>query len=70
MDATIIHAPSSTKNKAKTRDLEMHSTRKNNQYYFDMKIHIGTNVDSNVIHSATVTAANEANITELPKLIT
>jgi IS5 family transposase len=69
VDATIINAPSSTKNKTKTRDPEMHSTRKNNHYYFGMKIHIGTDVDSNAIHSATVTAANEADITELPKLI-
>jgi len=69
VDATIINAPTSTKNKAKARDPEMHSTRKNNQYYFGMKIHIGTDVDSNVIHRATITAANEADITELPKLL-
>ena len=47
----------------------MHSTRKNNQYYFGMKIHIGTNVNSNAIHSATITPANTADITELPKLL-
>ena len=69
VDATIIQAASSTKNKDKKRDAEMHSTRKNNQYYFGMKIHIGTDVNSNAIHSATVTPANTADITELPKLL-
>ena len=66
VDATIIQAASSTKNKDKKRDAEMHSTRKNNQYYFGMKIHVGTDVNSNAIHSATITPAN---ITELPKLL-
>lgn len=69
VDATIVPAPSSTNNKAKERDPEMHSTRKNNQYYFGMKVHIGTDINSNVIHSATVTAANTADISELPKLL-
>ena len=69
VDATIIQAASSTKNKDKKRDAEMHSTRKNNQYYFGMKIHIGTDVNSNAIHSATITPANMADITELPKLL-
>ena len=69
VDATIIHAPSSTKNKEKARDPEMHQTRKGNQWYFGMKIHIGTDANSNMIHSATVTAANEADINELPKLL-
>ena len=69
VDATIIHAPSSTKNKEKARDPEMQQTRKGNQWYFGMKIHIGTDANSNMIHSATVTAANEADINELPKLL-
>lgn len=69
VDATIIQAPSSTKNKDKKRDTEMHSTRKGKQYHFGMKIHIGTDVNSNVIHSARVTAANTADITELPHLV-
>jgi len=69
IDATIVQAPSSTKNKEKKRDPEMHSTRKNNQYHFGMKIHIGTDVNSNVIHTATVTAANTADITEMPNLL-
>ena len=57
------------KNNDKKRDPEMHSTRKNNQYHFGMKIHIGTDVNSNCIHSATVTSANEADINELPNLL-
>lgn len=69
VDATIITAPSSTQNQKKQRDPEMHSTRKNNQFYFGMKIHIGTDVNSNAIHSATVTAANVADIDELPNLL-
>jgi IS5 family transposase len=69
VDATIIQAPSSTKNKAGKRDPEMRSTRKNNQFYFGMKIHIGSDVNSNVIHSATVTSANIADIDEMPKLL-
>lgn len=69
VDATIVQAASSTKNKAKQRDPEMHSTRKNNQFFFGMKVHIGTDVNSNVIHTATVTAANTADIDELPKLL-
>jgi len=67
VDATIVQAPSSTKNKDKKRDPEMSSTRKNNQYYFGMKIHIGTDINSKAIHSVTVTAANEADINELPQ---
>jgi len=69
VDATIIHAPSSTKNRDKARDPEMHQTRKGNQWYFGMKIHVGADVDSGAVHSVTTTAANVADITELPKLI-
>ncbi len=69
IDATIIQAPSSTKNKSGKRDPEMRSTRKNNQYHFGMKIHIGSDVNSNVIHSATVTSANVADIDEMPNLL-
>ena len=69
VDASIIHSPSSTKNREKQRDQNMRSTRKGNQYYFGMKSHIGTDVNSNVIHSATVTSASEADITELPNLL-
>jgi IS5 family transposase len=69
VDATIIQAASSTKNKSGKRDPEMHSTRKNNQFYFGMKIHIGSDVNSNVIHSATVTSANIADIDEMPNVL-
>ena len=69
VDATIIHAPSSTKNQDKARDPEMHQTKKGNQWYFGMKIHVGADVDSGAVHSVEVTAANEADITMLPKLL-
>src|SRR5262249_22848561 len=58
VDATIISAPSSTKNKDKKRDPEMHQTRKGKQYYFGMKMHIGVDSQSGLAHSAVITAAN------------
>ena len=58
VDASIINAPSSTKNKDKKRDPEMHQTRKGNQWYFGMKAHIGVDSQSKLIHSVAVTAAN------------
>jgi IS5 family transposase len=58
VDATIIDAPSSTKNKDKTRDPEMHQTRKGNQWYFGMKGHIGVDSQTKLIHSVAATAAN------------
>ncbi len=58
VDATIINAPSSTKNKKKERDPEMHQTRKGNQWYFGMKAHTGVDSQSKLIHSVTATAAN------------
>jgi IS5 family transposase len=58
VDATIIHAPSSTKNKKKQRDPDMHQTRKGNQWYFGMKAHIGTDRKTKLIHSVVATAAN------------
>ena len=57
MDATIINAPSSTKNQGKRRDPEMHQTRKGNQWYFGMKAHIGVDADSKLIHSVATTSA-------------
>jgi IS5 family transposase len=69
VDATIIHAPPSTKNQNKSRDPEMHQTKKGNQWYFGMKIHVGADVDSGVAHTVSVTPANVADITELPKLL-
>ena len=58
VDATIIAAPSSTKNQAKARDPEMHQTRKGQQWYFGMKLHIGVDSRTKLIHSLLTTAAN------------
>ena len=57
VDATIIHAPSSTKNRKEKRDPEMHQTKKGNQWYFGMKAHVGVDSKTKIIHSAAVTAA-------------
>ena len=69
VDATIIAAPSSTKNKSKSRDPEMHQTRKGNQWHFGMKAHIGVDVASGVVHTVTGTAANEADINQTAALL-
>jgi IS5 family transposase len=58
VDATIIAAPRSTKNKQKSCDPEMHQTKKGNQWHFGMKAHIGVDVASGVVHTLTGTAAN------------
>jgi len=58
VDATIISAPSSTKNRDKQRDPEMHQTKKGNEWHFGMKMHVGVDSRSKVIHSVAVTAAN------------
>ena len=57
IDATIIDAPSSTKNRAKARDPEMSSTRKGNDWYFGMKAHVGVDADSGIVHSLETTTA-------------
>jgi IS5 family transposase len=69
VDATILHAPSSTKNREQKRDPEMHQTRKGKQWYFGMKAHVGVDSKSKVIHTAVVTAANVADVTVLPDLL-
>ena len=69
VDATIIHAPSSTKNADQARDPEMHQTRKGNQWYFGMKAHIGVDSKTKIIHSAAATAANVADCRLLPDLL-
>jgi len=69
VDATIIGAPSSTKNAAKARDPEMHQTRKGQQWYFGMKLHIGVDSQSGLTHSAVVTAANVHDKHPLPDLL-
>lgn len=58
VDATIISAPSSTKNRNKSRDPQMRQTKKGNQWYFGMKAHIGTDSKTKLIHSVVATAAN------------
>ena len=62
VDATIINAPSSTKNAEKARDPEMHQTKKGNEWKFGMKCHIGVDAGSRLVHTITVTAANEHDI--------
>ena len=69
VDATIINAPSSTKNAGKTRDPDMHQTRKGQQWYFGMKAHVGVDSRSKLIHSVVATAANVADSTVLPDLL-
>jgi IS5 family transposase len=68
VDATIIHAPSSTMNATQTRDPEMQHTRKGKQWYFGMKLHVGTDLRGTVHHLA-VTPAGAADITQLPALL-
>ena len=63
MDATIIEAPSSTKNAKRERDPEMHRTKKGNQWHFGMKAHIGVDAESRLAHSLETTAANAADVT-------
>jgi transposase, IS5 family len=69
VDATIIGAPSSTKNADKARDPEMHQTRKGQQWYFGMKLHIGVDRRTGLVHSAVVTAANVHDKHPLPDLL-
>jgi IS5 family transposase len=69
VDATIIHAPTSTKNREQKRDPEMHQTKKGNQWYFGMKAHVGVDSKTKLIHTALVTAANVADATVLPELL-
>jgi IS5 family transposase len=69
VDATIIAAPSSTKNADKARDPDMHQTRKGQQWYFGMKLHIGVDSQSGLAHSAVVTAANVHDKHPLPDLL-
>jgi len=69
VDATIIAAPPSTKNKSKARDREMHQTKKSNQWHFGMKAHIGVDVASGVVHTVVGTAANEADINQMAAVL-
>jgi IS5 family transposase len=69
VDATIIAAPSSTKNATGTRDPEMHQTKKGNQWYFGMKGHIGVDAGTGYVHSVTATAANVHDLDEAVNLV-
>ncbi len=69
VDATIIHAPSSTKNEKKERDPEMHQTKKGNQWYFGMKAHIGVHSKEGIVHSVCSTAASVSDVHMLPELL-
>lgn len=69
VDASLVDAPSSTKNKKKERDPEMHQTKKGNQWYFGAKMHIGVDAGTGYLHGMDMTAANAADITIAHKLI-
>jgi IS5 family transposase len=63
VDATLIAAPSSTKNSTGERDPEMHQTKKSNQWHFGMKAHIGVDAESGLVHTVIGTAANVCDVT-------
>lgn len=69
IDATLIAAPSSTKNSTSTRDPEMHQTKKGNQWHFGMKAHIGVDADSGLVHTVVGTAANVNDVTQAHHLV-
>ncbi len=69
MDATIIEAPSSTKNRRCERDPELHQTKKGNSWQFGMKLHIGVDSETGLVHSLRTTAANAADVTEAHRLL-
>ena len=68
VDATIIEAPSSTKNRTGQRDPEMHQTKKGNQWHFGMKLHIGVDAKTGLVHSLSATSANVHDVTETHRL--
>ncbi|OOW81516.1 transposase [Xanthomonas campestris pv. vitiswoodrowii] len=69
VDATIIAAPSSTKNRDDERDPQMHQAKKGNQWYFGMKAHIGVDDGSGLVHHVECTAANVADVPQVHKLL-
>ena len=69
VDASIIEAPSSTKNRAGERDPEMHQTKKGNEWHFGMKVHVGVDAETGVVHSVTTTPANVNDVTEAHRLL-
>ena len=68
MDASIIEAPSSTKNRAGERDPEMHRKRKGNQWHFGMSAYIGMDADTGIVHRLSDTAASAHDVTEVHRL--
>ena len=69
VDATLIAAPTSTKNKGKARDPEMHSSKKGNQWYFGMKAHIGVDAESGLVHTVRGTSGHVSDIAEANALL-
>ncbi len=69
VDATIIAAPSSTKNAEGERDPEMHQAKKGKQWHFGMKAHIGVDADSGLVHTVTTTSANESDVAQVADLL-
>lgn len=69
VDATIIEAPSSTKNAEGVRDLEMHQAKKGNNYFFGMKAHIGVDLHTGLVHAVVGTPANVADVTQVDGLL-
>ena len=69
VDATIIEAPSSTKNRTGQRDPEMHQTKKGNQWHFGMKLHIGVDAKTGLVHRRSATSANVHDVTEPHRLL-
>lgn len=69
VDASLIAAPPSTKNRDKQRDPDMHQTKKGNQWYFGMKLHIGADADSGLVHTVVATAANVGDVTQAGALL-
>ena len=69
VDATLIAAPTSTKNNDKARDPDMHSSKKGNQWYFGMKAHIGTDADSGLVHNVHGTSGHVSDIAEANTLL-
>ena len=69
VDASIIEAPSSTKNRSGERDPEMHQTKRGNQWHFGMKVHIGVDSETGLVHSMSTTAANVHDVTEAHNLL-
>ena len=69
VDASIIEAPSSTKNRTGERDPEMHQTKKGNEWHFGMKVHIGVDADTGLVHSMSTTSANVHDVAEAHNLL-